>query len=122
MSGNRILRVESFSEKRAGQPLHSLYLLYHELRTSGSEYSYVCETAIFERHMDLFVQLRKAESPGLWPEVTFDDGHISNVEYALPILQSRGLTARFSSLWDGRERNRGTWDGVSCGRCMSSVS
>jgi peptidoglycan/xylan/chitin deacetylase (PgdA/CDA1 family) len=27
--------------------------------------------------------------------VTFDDGHISNIEYALPILQSRNMKARF---------------------------
>jgi peptidoglycan/xylan/chitin deacetylase (PgdA/CDA1 family) len=39
--------------------------------------------------------MRKAESPGLWPEVTFDDGHSSNYDYALPALMSRGLTARF---------------------------
>jgi peptidoglycan/xylan/chitin deacetylase (PgdA/CDA1 family) len=34
-------------------------------------------------------------NPGLWPEVTFDDGHISNFDYALPILQSRNMKARF---------------------------
>jgi hypothetical protein len=98
------LRVESFSEERTVQPQYSLYLLYHELR-DGSEYSYVCETALFERHIDFFTRLRKAGSPGLWPEVTFDDGHISNVEYALPILQSWEFTARFFITvgWTGKK-------------------
>lgn len=78
------------------QPLKRLHLLYHELRPSGSQYSYsyIVGTSEFEKHVDLFVRLRRTES-GIWPEITFDDGHISNFEYAVPILQSRGLTARF---------------------------
>ncbi|MGD0629619.1 MAG: polysaccharide deacetylase family protein [Terracidiphilus sp.] len=39
--------------------------------------------------------MRKAENGGLWPEITFDDGHLSNYEYAMPALLSRGLIARF---------------------------
>jgi peptidoglycan/xylan/chitin deacetylase (PgdA/CDA1 family) len=77
------------------QPLRRLYLLYHELRAGGSEYSYVIDTSLFERHVDLFLKLRAADGPGLWPEVTFDDGHISNFELAAPILQARGLRAHF---------------------------
>ena len=105
------MRVESFSEKRAGQPLHSLYLLYHELRPGRSAYTYVLETREFDRHVDIFSQMRKANSRGLWPEVTFDDGHISNFEYALPILQSRGLTARFFITvgWTGKKPGYMGW-------------
>jgi peptidoglycan/xylan/chitin deacetylase (PgdA/CDA1 family) len=72
-----------------------LYLLYHELRSSGSKYSYVIDTSLFEGHIALFAQLRNAQEPALWPEVTFDDGHISNIEIAAPILQSHNLTAHF---------------------------
>jgi peptidoglycan/xylan/chitin deacetylase (PgdA/CDA1 family) len=72
-----------------------LYLLYHELRPTPSVYSYITEPAVFQRHIDLFVRLKTAENPGFLPEVTFDDGHISNFEYALPILQSRNLKAQF---------------------------
>jgi hypothetical protein len=95
--------VESSLEERAGQRQQSLYLLYHELR-DGSEYSYVCETTIFERHIDLIVRLRKAGNQCL-PEVTFDDGHISNYEFVLPILQSWGLVARFFITvgWTGKK-------------------
>jgi len=77
------------------EPLRRLYLLYHELRPSESRYSYAVDIGTFEKQIDLFVQLRKAASSSLWPEVTFDDGHISNFEYALSILQSRNLKARF---------------------------
>lgn len=77
------------------EPLRRLYLLYHELRPGGSPYSYVMGTERFEQHADLFVRLRERVEAGLWPEITFDDGHISNIEFAVPILQSRGLAARF---------------------------
>lgn len=72
-----------------------LYLLYHELRPTPSHYSYITEPAVFQKHVDLFTRLRTTEDSGLWPEVTFDDGHISNFEHALPILQSRNLKAQF---------------------------
>ncbi len=77
------------------QPQDSLYLLYHELRPSRSDYSYVVETEDFERHLDLFLELRKRKGPGLIPEITFDDGHISNFEFAFPLLQSRAIRAWF---------------------------
>jgi peptidoglycan/xylan/chitin deacetylase (PgdA/CDA1 family) len=77
------------------QPLERLYLLYHELRPSQSDYSYVVGTGAFEKHVDLFVEMLKTNGPGLFPELTFDDGHISNFKFALPILQSRAIKAWF---------------------------
>jgi len=105
------LQVESISEERAREPLQKLHFLYHELRPHGCDNSYVIETNEFDKQMDLFLQMRKAESPGLWPEVTFDDGHISNFEYALPVLQSRGLTARFfiTAGWTGKKPDYMGW-------------
>lgn len=66
---------------------------------------------MFERHIDLFVRLR-AEGDGLWPEVTFDDGHISNLEYAAPILQAHGLTAQFFITvgWTGTKAGYMGWE------------
>ena len=78
-----------------GKPSQRLYLLYHELRPSVSRYSYVVETAEFERHLQLFLQLRQSGKPGLWPEVTFDDGHESNFTSAFPLLQSNAIQALF---------------------------
>ncbi len=83
------------SKDRAEPLQRRLYLLYHELRPTPSRYSYVIKPADFQKHVDLFVQLRNKENPELWPELTFDDGHISNFEYALPVLQSGNLSARF---------------------------
>ena len=105
------MHVESIGEERARQPLQKLHFLYHDLRPGGSDYSYVLDTNEFDKHLDLFVEIRKAESPGLWPEVTFDDGHISDFDYALPALLSRGLSARFFITvgWTGQKPGYMGW-------------
>jgi peptidoglycan/xylan/chitin deacetylase (PgdA/CDA1 family) len=65
----------------------------------------------FEKHCDLFVQLRQQEKTALGPELTFDDGHISNSQYALPILSSRGIKAHFfiTAGWTGNRPNYMGW-------------
>src|SRR5271154_1704058 len=105
------LSIEAISKDQMQEPLRRLYLLYHEVRPSESQYSYVVDTRMFQKHINLFAQLRTTESPGLWPEVTFDDGHISNYEYALPILQSQNLKARFFITvgWTGNKRGYMGW-------------
>lgn len=92
-------------------PPRKLYLLYHELRPTRSSYSYVVGTEEFERHVDLFLKVRGTEAAGLWTEVTFDDGHISNFEFALPVLQSHTMKARFFITvgWTGRRRDYMGW-------------
>lgn len=107
MNESQILRVETMPKVQMRTSKRSLYLLYHELRPSGSRYSYVLDTAAFERHLALFSRLRKEDSNTLWPEVTFDDGHISNFEYALPLLQSRDMKARFFITVGWTERKPG---------------
>jgi peptidoglycan/xylan/chitin deacetylase (PgdA/CDA1 family) len=74
--------------------LQSLYLLYHEVRPSETPYSYAISAEMFGKHLDLYAQ-RRSSNIGFTPELTFDDGHISNVELAVPMLAARGLTARF---------------------------
>jgi peptidoglycan/xylan/chitin deacetylase (PgdA/CDA1 family) len=71
-----------------------LFFLYHELRAAPTSYSYVTQRNEFEQHADLFLQLRSQPST-LQPEITFDDGHLSNYEVALPALAARNLTATF---------------------------
>jgi peptidoglycan/xylan/chitin deacetylase (PgdA/CDA1 family) len=76
--------------------VRSLHFLYHELMPVGNGHPYALEIRAFEQQLDLFARLRKIKGDdGLWPEITFDDGHISNVEYALPALMSRGIIAKF---------------------------
>jgi len=96
------------------QPLRRLYLLYHELRPSQSRYPYATQSEMFEQHVDLFVRLREAKDCCLWPELTFDDGHISNYEIAAPIAQLRGLTARFfiTAGWTGNRLDYMGWTQV----------
>ena len=89
-----------------------LYLLYHELRPIRSSYSYALETSEFEKQLDLFIKLRTDPTQDLWPEITFDDGHISNFEYALPALQSRNLKASFFITvgWTGQRPGYMGWN------------
>lgn len=88
-----------------------LYLLYHELRPSGSRYSYVLENGAFEQQLDLFLRIRREGNGVLWPEITFDDGHLSNFEYALPFLQSRDMKAHFFITvgWTGQRAGYMGW-------------
>lgn len=99
------------SREHAKPPRRNLYFLYHELRPNGSRYSYVLETCEFEKHLDLFARLRETDDRGLWPSVTFDDGHISNFEYALPLLKSRNMTALFFITvgWTGQKPDYMGW-------------
>jgi hypothetical protein len=50
----------------------------------------------------------------MWPEITFDDGHISNFEYALPILQARDMQAWFFITvgWTGNRPGYMGWQEV----------
>lgn len=72
-----------------------VYFLYHALSEQPNDYSYTLSVEQFRDHASLFVEARKAGLSYLWPEVTFDDGHISNFKLALPILEACGLKAHF---------------------------
>lgn len=71
--------------------MRTLHLLYHELRPGASDYSYVTECGRFAQQVEMYAAMRG----DVRPEITFDDGHRSNYEYALPLLAARGLRARF---------------------------
>jgi len=88
-----------------------LHFLYHELRTEESQYSYVVRASEFEKQMALF-QSRQTENPAaLLPKVTFDDGHLSDFTVALPILQAKGMQARFfiTAGWTGQRAGYMGW-------------
>jgi len=95
----------------SGRPRRSLYLLYHELRPTPSEYSYVVQKAQFEEHLNLFDSIRNSPHSELLPDITFDDGHISNFEYAAPLLQDRGIQAHFFITvgWTGHKPGYMDW-------------
>jgi hypothetical protein len=91
--------------------MDSLHLLYHELRSTPSSYSYVFPAQEFERHCELFARLQQPGTNTLRPEITFDDGHLSNHELALPILQRHNLRARLfiTAGWTGKRAGFMGW-------------
>lgn len=105
------MSVRPSSSPPAQTPSPSLYLLYHELRPQPSDYSYVVQCARFESHLDLIREVHDAPNHRTLPHVTFDDGHISNYEYALPLLQSRGILAHFFITvgWTGQKPGYMDW-------------
>jgi len=109
---NRVkFQAESISKEPMREHLGKVFLLYHELRPGGSPYSYVTATEAFERHVDLYARVRASETAALVPEITFDDGHVSNLEFAAPVLQSRGMKARFFITvgWTGTKTGYMDW-------------
>lgn len=90
----------------------TLHLFYHELRTQGSAYTYATEVEAFAEQVALFARLRRDAACTLRPEITFDDGHSSDYELAVPVLQSHGLQARFfiTAGWTGQRSGYMGWN------------
>jgi peptidoglycan/xylan/chitin deacetylase (PgdA/CDA1 family) len=71
-------------------------LTYHEILTSGSQYLYGVTQAQFREHLSLVASATPRSSPERQsPLITFDDGHRSNFEQALPQLERFHLKATF---------------------------
>ncbi len=86
------------------EAMRSLHFLYHELRPAKSRYSYVTPCDEFDGHCALFARLRRTAAEDLFrPEITFDDGNLSDVTFALPALARYGLTGTFfiTAGWTG---------------------
>jgi len=92
------------------EPLH---LLYHSLSQQTTSHSYELSSESFEKHVRLFCELSKGEESARMPKFTFDDGHASNYEFALPILSSCALSSIFfvTVNWIGTPRYM-TWQQV----------
>ncbi len=85
--------------------MQRLYFLYHELRPEPSQYTYVVSCAEFEEHLRLYAATQSEERTGrLRPEISFDDGNLSDWRFALPRLQNAGLRAHFfiTAGWTGK--------------------
>ena len=90
--------------------MQTLHFLYHEIRPAKSEYTYALDLQEFEAQAEfLAMSLRAAEQepeshPFVRPGITFDDGHLSNYEHALPSLERLGLRAQFfiTAGWTGQ--------------------
>ena len=75
-----------------------LVISFHGIGDPGedvpaAERRYWCRQSIWPVVADALADVAARESVAL--EITFDDGNLSDVEHALPVLQERGLTATF---------------------------
>lgn len=95
MAPSRRLESTPFGEESGCCYPPILYFLYHALSTAPSNNSYTLTADQFQAHATFFVDARNDGLPYFRPEVTFDDGHISNLNLALPILEAHNLTATF---------------------------
>ena len=90
----------------------SLYLLYHELQATKTDYGYALPTDSFREHLELFATLQDGTGESLNPVITFDDGHRSNFEQALPLLISHKVSAHFfiTAGWTSTRPDYMSWD------------
>ena len=74
----------------------SMILAYHEISAQPSNYIYAVSVRQFEEHLRMSSELCGGEQAKIpVPVVTFDDGHISNYRYALPLLAKYSRRAIF---------------------------
>ena len=71
-------------------------LAYHEIASSASRYRYGVNRTQFQEHTEWLASLAAGQGAGARAtEITFDDGHRSNFEVAMPLLKRTGLRAIF---------------------------
>ena len=93
-------------------PPATLSLLYHEVHAEQSAYGYAIGALLLRDHLALFARLCMDQESTTHPKVTFDDGHISNFEQALPALVGAGVSARFfiTAGWTSKRPEFMTWE------------
>lgn len=74
--------------------LPSQVLTYHVIAPTTSRYVYSASCEQFEEHLKMICELSSGRSVGA-PVVTFDDGALSDFEFALPLLEKHKVRAIF---------------------------
>lgn len=84
-------------------------LTYHEIANARSAYRYGVTTERFSQHVLRLQQFRDKRTE---PQITFDDGHISQFVNAVPILNRLGEEATFfiTAGWTGKRSGYMNWN------------
>ncbi len=105
----------------------ALLLAYHELEIKPPRDQYRVSCEDFEKHLELVTRLFPDSDCGRRPTpVSFDDGHRSNLELAVPRLNRNGLQATFfvTAGWIGMKPFALDWSGLAemlrCGHSVQS--
>ena len=102
------------SPLRAAKVSHNL--AYHEITRAKPLYLYSVSIAQFEEHVSRVARLNACEElPGEAIRVTFDDGHVSQFEQGLPVLEQCSVKAMFfvTAGWMGRRAGYMSWPQVA---------
>lgn len=89
-----------------------MIITYHEVVKEESRYLYSVSCSEFERHLSLVKKIANENLMGSrYPVVTFDDGHRSNYDLALPLLQKKDINAVFfvTTDWIGKREGFMSW-------------
>lgn len=84
--------TDSLSAPQSGVK-HAWVLTYHEVEPEKSNYLYAVTAQQLDEQLKM-VAARKNQQ-GDRTEITFDDGHVSNIEVAEPLLEKHGVKATF---------------------------
>lgn len=102
----------SLSSRRSGLSGHPLVLTYHEIVPQPSPYLYAVTCEQFEEHLRVGARwLAEAERETHLPQITFDDGHLSNYHFAYPLLKKYSQRATFFVIagWIGGQPEYMSW-------------
>ncbi len=69
-------------------------LAYHEVMPE-SDYAYCVASRVFAEHLQLIHTLATSSGGQVQAQITFDDGEVSQLQNALPILASHGVSATY---------------------------
>lgn len=111
MSTTSPLHAQEIRALPKRSPRHAV-LAYHELSQEAPAYQYTLNCRQFEDHLQLASRLQLQSSSGESPvAISFDDGHISNYAWALPLLEKYSCKAIFFVIAGriGERRDFMTW-------------
>ncbi|HLI33949.1 MAG TPA: polysaccharide deacetylase family protein [Terriglobia bacterium] len=92
-----------------------MILAYHEIEAEESGYRYGLTRLKLREQLKYVAGFQRAAGRGMpAPLITFDDGHLSAYQHALPLLEEHGLKGVFFILagWTQNRRDYMTWSQV----------